>query len=278
MRYNHRDAFQPTTFTYANFGPKWTCDWISYITDNPQSPSADVNFYIRGGGTRTFTGFDTNAQTFGYQQYDQTRLAHTGSANYEMAWPDGSKLVFGQSDGSIGTSRKVFLTRVVDPFGNTVTLNYDSFLRLTNITDAIGQVTTLAYANTNDTYKVTQVTDPFGRSANFSYDSLGRLTNITDVIGLTSQFTYATNGDFINSLITPYGTNTFTSTESGTTRALETVYADGSRDRVEFNQTPPTSRTPIPITGADGDVDGKLLPHISKYLLLEPDRLRHLLR
>jgi len=26
VRYNHRDAFQPTTFTYANFGSKWTCD------------------------------------------------------------------------------------------------------------------------------------------------------------------------------------------------------------------------------------------------------------
>lgn len=237
VRYNHRDAFQPANFTYSNFGSKWTCDWISYITDNPQSPSADVNYYIRGGGTRTFTGFDTNAQTFGYQQYDQTGLTRTGSASYEMLWPDGSKLVFGQSDGSIGTSRKVFLTQVVDPFGNAVSLTYDGNLRLTAITDAIGQVTSLSYSNATDIYKITQVTDPFGRFANFGYDSLGRLTNITDVIGLTSQFTYATNGDFINSLITPYGTNTFAQGGSGTTRYLETTYPDGSRDRVECNQT-----------------------------------------
>ena len=45
-------------FTYANFGPKWTCDWVSYVTDNPQSPQADVNYFIRGGGTRAFTGFN----------------------------------------------------------------------------------------------------------------------------------------------------------------------------------------------------------------------------
>jgi len=80
------------------------------------------------------------------------------------------------------------------------------------------------------------VTDPFGRFASFDYDSLGRLTNITDVIGLASQFTYETNSDFVNALITPYGTNTFLRGEAGTTRWLETLFPDGSRDRVEFNQ------------------------------------------
>jgi RHS repeat-associated protein len=237
VTYNHREAFQPATFTYANFGSKWTCDWVSYITDDPQSPSADVNLYAPGGGTRTFTGFDTNTQTYGFEQYEQTRLTRTGSASYEMLEPDGSKLVFSQSDGSIGTSRKIFLTQMLDSFGNAVSLNYDGNLRLTSITDAIGQVTTLTYGLTNDTYKITRVTDPFGRFATFTYDGLGRLTNITDVIGLNSQFTYETNGDFINALITPYGTNTFTRGESGTTWWLETVYADGSRDRVEFNDS-----------------------------------------
>jgi hypothetical protein len=71
VRYNQRDAFQPATFTYPNFGPKWTSDWISYITDNPLSLAADVKYYIRGGGTRTFTGFNTNTQTYAIEQYDQ---------------------------------------------------------------------------------------------------------------------------------------------------------------------------------------------------------------
>jgi RHS repeat-associated protein len=239
VRYSQREAHQPTTFTYANFGPKWTCDWISYITDNPQSLSANVTYYIRGGGTRTFTGFNSNAQNYASQTFDQTHLSRTGSANYQMLWPDGSKTVFGQSDGSIGTSRKIFLTQIVDPFGNAVTLNYDSFLRLTNITDALGQSTTLSYGLTNDIYKITQVTDPFNRSAYFYYDNLGRLTNITDVIGLTSQFTYQTNGDFVNSLVTPYGTTTFSNKDNGTVRGVETTFPDGSRERVENSDTVP---------------------------------------
>jgi RHS repeat-associated protein len=237
VRYSQREAYQPATFSYPNFGPKWTHDWLSYITDNPQSLSAGVTCYLRGGGTRTFTDFNTNTQSYAYEQYDQTLLKRTGPARYEMTSPDGSTLVFGQSNGSVGTSRKIFLTQVVDPFGNAVTLTYDGGLRVTGITDAIGQVTTLTYGKTNDIYKITKVTDPFGRFASFDYDNLGRLTNITDVIGLTSRFTYETNGDFVNALITPYGTNTFIRGEAGTVRWLETVYPDGSRDRVEFNQT-----------------------------------------
>jgi RHS repeat-associated protein len=237
VRYSHREAYQPGMFTYSNFGPKWTCDWISYITDNPQNTLADVSFYVRGGGTRTFAGFNTNSQTYSHQQYEQTRLRRVSPANYEMLDRSGSKLIFSRSDGSIGTSRKVFLTQIVDPFGNTATLTYDSSLRLTNITDAIGQSTTLTYANTNDAYKITKVTDPFGRFASFDYDSSGRLTNITDVIGITSRFAYEGASDFINALTTPYGITSFTRGSSGTTRWLETLYPDGSKERVEFNQS-----------------------------------------
>ena len=85
------------------------------------------------------------------------------------------------------------------------------------------------------------MTDPFGRFATFDYDATNRLNKITDVIGLTSQFNYETNSDFINALITPYDTNSFTRGQDfgpyGTTRFLETLYPDGSRDRVEYNQS-----------------------------------------
>jgi RHS repeat-associated protein len=235
VRYNQRDAFQPANFAYSNLGPKWTFDWLSYITDNPASPSANVQYYIMGGGTRTFTGFDGTTNSYEFQLYDQTQLTRTAPAAYEMLSPDGTKKVFEQSDGSTGTSRKVFLTEFIDPAGNAVSLTYDGDLRIVRITDAIGQVTTLSYGDPADPFKVTKITDPFGRFATFAYDASGRLISITDVIGITSTFTYD-SGDFITALTTPYGTTTFTKTESGTTRALETLYPDGNRERVEFNQ------------------------------------------
>src|SRR4029077_12237803 len=126
-------------FAYSNFGPKWTCDWVSYITDNPNNTTADVFYYARGGGTRSFPAFNGDA----YEKYDQTRLVRLTASSYELISRDGSKLVFTQLDGSTGTSRKIFLTHVVDPYGNIVSLTYDSNLRIATISDAIGQATTL---------------------------------------------------------------------------------------------------------------------------------------
>ena len=54
LYYSHRDAQQPTTFSYTNFGPKWTFTWLSYITDSV-STTASALVYLRGGGNEPFT-------------------------------------------------------------------------------------------------------------------------------------------------------------------------------------------------------------------------------
>src|SRR5207248_9752472 len=41
ITYNQREGQQPQTFTYSNLGPKWTFDWLSYVGDNPNDPSAN---------------------------------------------------------------------------------------------------------------------------------------------------------------------------------------------------------------------------------------------
>ena len=70
VRYNQRDVFQPANFSYNNLGPPWTSDWFTYITDNPTNALADANLYVGGGGQRTYTGFNTNTQSYAYQQDD----------------------------------------------------------------------------------------------------------------------------------------------------------------------------------------------------------------
>ena len=109
------------------------------------------------------------------------------------------------------------MTQIVDPAGNAVAIGYDASFRVTTITDALGQVTTVSYELADDPLKITKVTDPFGRFATFNYAS-GQLTTITDVIGIQSHFTYLPGTDSIDSLTTPYGTTTF-------------------RDRREWNQS-----------------------------------------
>jgi len=270
----------PDTSVFVSPITRMTHDWISYLIDSPQSPLANVKWVAGGGGARTFTGFNTNSQTFAPNQYDQTLLKRTGTDSYELVWPDGSKTIFSQPDGSAGSMRRVYLTQIADPAGNALTFTYDQNLQVVAVTDAIGQVTTLTYGpgGTNlPNYLLTQVTDPFGRSATFDYekrtnsilrgvlrvvtvDTNGTttttfnditfdheyyaLTNMTDMLGLASQPVVAGVGGTIDQIVTPYGTTSFTVGGVGNdmatknTRFAETLYPDGSRDRVEYYQFP----------------------------------------
>ena len=51
--------------------------------------------------------------------------------------PDGSKEVFAQSDGATSYPRRIFMTQMVDPAGNTVAIGYDASFRVTTLTDAL---------------------------------------------------------------------------------------------------------------------------------------------
>ena len=151
--YNQNEANQPATFYYSNLGPDWTCNWIAYITDSPASPGAEVTCYAPGGGTLTFTGFDTNSQSYAPELMTQAILRLTSSSSYEMQFGSGARSEFTLSDGSTGTSRRIFMTQVFDPAGNAVQLNYDASLRITNIVDAIGEdVNTLVEKSLSGSY------------------------------------------------------------------------------------------------------------------------------
>jgi RHS repeat-associated protein len=243
LYYSHRDMQQPATFSYTNFGPKWTFTWLSYITDTVDI-NASALFYRRGGGNEPYT-FSGNTATTSYPgPFSQSILTRTvnGSGNstgFTLTFPDGSFEQFDQASGN-----KFFMTAASDAAGNMVTLTYDSQMRIVAVTDAIGQVTTLSYGLSGSPLVVTKITDPFGRSASFTYNASGLLSSITDVLGITSSYTYGqgSDPDFINTLTTPYGSTTFTygdsSTNSnlGNTRFLKTVDPLGRTSYVEYDQ------------------------------------------
>ena len=240
VTYNQREANQPATFAYGNLGPKWTFNWLSYVTDDGSAAaSATPSVYVRGGGTEVFGGYDSGTQSYTPDRQTLAVLVRTSSSTYERRFPNGSKEIFSQSDGSTSYPRRIFLTSVGDATGNSTTLTYDGSLRITRITDSLGQSTNLAYDLTGDPSKITKMTDPFGRSATFEYIS-GKLTRITDPIGIESEFGYASGSDFINSMTTPYGTSTFAKGESGNLmRWLEATDPRGGKERVEYNNAAP---------------------------------------
>ena len=159
----------------------------------------------------------------------------TSPASYTLTFSNGASRVFSMSDGSSGTSRRIFLTQNVDPQGNAAQLNYDGEFRITNVVDAIGQTTTLLYTNAQFPLAVTSVEDPFGRTASLQYNSAGLLSQITDVLGITSRYTYT--NDFVTELQTPYGITTFATSQTNGNTWLTATDPLGETEMVEFNQT-----------------------------------------
>ena len=245
VSYDQREAGQPATFDYSNLGQKWTVSWLSFVTDDPNNPGAPLTVYMQGGGTESYSGYNASNQSYALQADSQTILTLTSSNSYTCTTRQGYQQIYSHSDGSTVYPRNVFLTKVVDPAGNTLTFTYDGYNRIVAITDAIGQVTTVSYGSTNVNnplfYQITQVTDPFGRYAVFTYNASNQLVAITDKIGITSKFTYGLSDDgtvdFMNSLTTPYGTTTFTEGTNGLNRWLQATDPLGQSERMEYDDT-----------------------------------------
>ncbi len=253
ITYNQREDSQPAIFSFFNLSPKWTLNWLSYVTDDPTNPGANVSRYIGGGGAYFYGGYQSGTGQFAAQNDDGSILVRAASTpiTYRRQLADGSVEIYAQSNGATSYPRLVFLSQMIDPQGNAVTLNYDSQLRLISLTDAVGRSTTFTYGLTANPLLVTQITDPFGRSATLAYDSSARLRSITDVLGLTSSFTYDSNS-LVNSLTTPYGTTSFAYTAPGTSappRFVDITDPMGFHEREEWLEP-----APIPDSDPSGTV------------------------
>jgi len=246
MSYLRSELTQPKNFTYTNFGHKWSSNWVSFIQDDPENAGKDVVLHQGGGGALKYFGYSKQASTFRLEKRTAAVLTLRSLANgvYVRTFPDGSSEIFSASDGTTKGKRRIFLTKRIDPQGNAVTLRYDSQMRLTQIVDAVGQITEFSYGLTGQPFVVTAIKDPFGRSASFAYDATLRLVSITDVIGLQSKFAYDGTSGVISSLTTPYGTTTFTSFFSDNVRSIQATDPLGHTERllVRAGSTPAIAR------------------------------------
>ncbi len=226
---------------------------MSLIRDDPATGHEGLNVVRMGAGGGGYeypnTGYNHTTGALSPETMDFSVLSRTpvsGTAtSYTHTMPDGSKEIFALSNGAATFPRWVFLTSVVDPQGNTTTINYDGTFRITSIVDAMGRSTTFTYGLTSHPLLVTKVTDPFSRTTQLTYDASQRLASITDPAGITSSFTYSsTEPTFVNSLTTPYGTSNFSDTINShdtpetNTRSLTLTDPLGFTDYLYYYQNP----------------------------------------
>lgn len=238
VNYNHLEANQPGTFTFTNLGENWSYEWVSYLT---LDGSNNATVRVRGGGAEVYTYNNVSSPYPNPDLLSQAKLVVIGTDHYERRLPNGSIEVYDQPDGS----GRVFLSEVIDPQSNSILLQYDANYRLTTVTDAIGQVSTVTYvSNTSGNsgfYKIASISDPFSRNCSFTYNSGNtRLVAITDMMAMSSQFAYDPSSSFINMMTTPYGSYSyywFSTVWSGKTliRGLQTTYPDGTNSVMQTN-------------------------------------------
>jgi RHS repeat-associated protein len=239
--YGQRESLQPATMAFSNLSPKWSHGFMAYMWDDPTQATGGypTRFAAGGGGWAYPAGYNNEGS---YGQYTPElpdysffqRYPESGAATkYVHVFPDGSQEVYNLFNTATTYPRTVFLTKIIDPQGNTTTINYDSSYRITSVVDAMGRSTTFSYGLVSYPLLITEITDPFGRTAQFTYDTSQRLSSITDPAGITSSFTYsATEPTFVNTLTTPYGTSTFNDTVN-------------PNDPVETNQRSLVSTDPL---------------------------------
>lgn len=228
----------------TTLGMDWSCNWNSFVEDDPFNPSTGLRVYLEGGWL-SFSEDPAQPGTFRCQfrnpGYIQRVTVGGQDLGYIWRFPDGTSRSYSTYYSPSGSvNRFALMTAVTDAAGNSVLIEYDNTFpgRITGIVDALGKRTTLEYAltdpgfpppnpisqgNVQFNWQVTKITDPFGRSATFQYNLIQDgsppayiyyLTNITDVVGMTSSMEFdpgfaISAAPYVPTLTTPYGTTTF---------------------------------------------------------------------
>jgi RHS repeat-associated protein len=248
VKYDQRSRAISDIATHSNFGPRWTFDYLGYLDlTGTGTPASSVRVIFGEGSSRVFT-YSTATGRYAAQYENQPKLEYVsqtaGGPGYRLRFSNGR--VWSYLLGNSSTPTRYFLSSISDPRGNTLAFAYDANLRLTTLTDAVGNITTFSYTPaaddqfTADIWRVRSITDPFGRTASFRYTSTGLLHKIIDPVNIVSEFRYAASGDFVDRLTTPYGQHAYEwgdlpgiNAEPG--RYIQATDPYGDRERVEAN-------------------------------------------
>ena len=222
LNYNDGEMGQPQlTPSFSYFGSNWSFNYVAYLTIDS---SNNVTVNPPGGGIEVYNYNMPQNLTNPYSPdvTSQAVLTLVDPQTYTRTLTDGSIEIYSNVNNT-GKTQRIFLSQIIDPHGNAVTIKYMSStnFQIDYIQDALGQRTTVIYEGSNISdpeqfYAPKIITDPFGRPINFFYDSTyNYLETIVDVINIASKFNYdfesSSSGSSMVSLTTPYGTTAFSS-------------------------------------------------------------------
>jgi len=137
----------------------------------------------------------------------------TGSVLQSIVDPNGNTVSLNRNSIQLAQ-----INEVIDPVGRKLVLTYDGASRITSIVDPIGRTVRYTY---NGQGTLETVIDPEGGVTRYDYDAQNRLSRVTDARGVViAQNTYDANG-----------------------RVIEQVQADGGKLRFAYTLVNPLAPT-----------------------------------
>jgi len=118
----------------------------------------------------------------------------------DLRWRDGTIYHFVAVEVSVASLGSV-LDSIEYTDGNRIQLlrNPENPIQITKIIDPVGRQIALDYDSSN---RITKATDPIGRVVTYSYDDSGHLATITDPEGGVTRYTYTPNSPTVGGLET----------------------------------------------------------------------------
>lgn len=194
----------------------------------------DLNFLetlVRNGSFLAVSDFNQFAASIGQNLRVIVGGSPAGEFSLVRRNADGS-LTREMKDGTvIEFNAEGYQTATIDRNGNTTSFAYNSSNQLAAITDPVGRVTTLSYANN----RLNAITLPDGRVTRFSHDASGNLTQIQDPDNTTRRFNYGRN-HLISSQVSKRGFTTEYQYDHRN-RVISSVWPDGSQRAIVPSQT-----------------------------------------
>ncbi|MFN0314570.1 MAG: RHS repeat-associated core domain-containing protein [Burkholderiales bacterium] len=189
MSYNPVDAFNNVAGTVGSLGFGWVMDYdVAFLPfSGPQKrlilPSNDrVNFVDDGTG---------NYKPFDDPRFDGSVIRATNLAanEWELKFADGRLWRFQPFAGIPGVIRggpPTFVTEMVDPQGNVLTINRQSNGRIASVGSAARNVT-MTYGTNGF---VSEIRDSASRIMRYTYNADNRVQSVTDPDSRITSYTY----------------------------------------------------------------------------------------
>ncbi|TAL40201.1 MAG: hypothetical protein EPN97_00550 [Alphaproteobacteria bacterium] len=211
----------------AALGPRWSSNYDRYLDISATSVAAQrpdgkiLHFTQENGAWRTKSDVDIS-------------LTYSG-ATWTLTDSDDTVETYTQMNSGEG-----LLQTIVARDGYTQTLDYDSGMHLTSVTDSYGRTLTFTY---NGSGQLTQLATPGKLVLSYGYGANGMLTSVSYNTTPATQQVYSYVNQFDLASITDENGNVFASwTYDSEHRALTSQHADGA-ELVTLSYDSDTTRT-----------------------------------